>query len=68
MEAIGYLYAFMMWCILPQVILGIIFDAEIEYDAKPPEPKPDMPESLEPDWDTVQMVLDHRAHMERRGI
>ena len=68
METIVYLYAFMMWCILPQVVLGIIFDAQIEYDAKPPEPKPDMPESFDCDWDMFQVLLNHRAHMERRGI
>ncbi len=39
MMEIGYLYAFMMWCILPQVILGVIFDAQIECGVKPPEPQ-----------------------------
>ena len=37
METIVYLSAFMVWCILPQVALGLIFDAQIEYGIKPPE-------------------------------
>ena len=65
---IGYLYAFWMWCILPQIALGLIFDAQIEHGAKLPEPKPEIPESLDCDWDMFQVLLDHRAHMERRGI
>lgn len=46
---------------------------DIEIDWNPPPPpvkkaKPAMPVSIEPDMDTVLMVMNHRAHMEGRGI
>ena len=66
---IGYLMLiFWLWILF--ITPRIWGDAETDWRCLPAPVKKQvrMPKSIEPDMDTVMMVLDHRAHMEERGM
>ena len=71
--AIGYINMLALFAGVPYLGFGILLQSNA-FTFEPqdwltiPKVKARMPESIEPDMDTVLSILAHRAHMEERGL